>query len=70
MSQGIVKWFNRNKGFGFIEEEGGQDIFVHASAILGDPTSTLEEGQRVQFEVKQGTKGPQAASVMPLPALP
>ena len=61
--QGTVKWFNTEKGYGFIERDNGQDVFVHYSAILGDGFKNLEEGQRVTFEVTQGQKGPQAANV-------
>lgn len=60
---GKVKWFNEKKGFGFIEQSGGKDIFVHFSAIQGDGFKTLQEGQEVTFEVEQGQKGPQAAKV-------
>lgn len=64
MQEGIVKWFSAEKGYGFIEREDGQgDVFVHFSAINGDGFRTLEEGQRVTFEVTQGQKGPQAANV-------
>lgn len=63
MNQGTVKWFNSEKGFGFIEVEGGDDVFVHFSAIQGDGYKTLEEGQRVTFDIVQGPKGPQAANV-------
>lgn len=63
MQEGIVKWFNAEKGFGFISRENGDDVFVHFSAIVGDGYKTLEEGQRVTFEVVQGPKGPQAANV-------
>lgn len=62
-SSGKVKWFNDSKGFGFIEQEGGKDIFVHYSAIQGDGFKTLSEGQEVEFEVTQGAKGPQAINV-------
>jgi CspA family cold shock protein len=61
--QGTVKWFNSGKGYGFIAREGGEDVFVHYSAITGDGFRNLEEGQRVEFEVVQGPKGLQAASV-------
>ncbi|MBN2499674.1 MAG: cold-shock protein [Anaerolineales bacterium] len=61
--QGTVKWFNGSKGFGFIERDGGEDVFVHYTAILGDGYRNLEEGQRVEFVVKQGQKGPQAEEV-------
>lgn len=64
MEQGTVKWFNSEKGYGFIEREGGKgDVFVHYSAIQADGFRTLEEGQRVSFEVTQGQKGPQASNV-------
>ncbi|WP_372747715.1 cold-shock protein [Litorivivens sp.] len=60
---GQVKWFNESKGFGFLEQDGGKDVFVHFSAIQGSGFKTLTEGQRVEFEVVQGDKGPQAANV-------
>ena len=63
MAQGRVKWFNDAKGFGFIEQEGGDDVFVHFSAIKGDGFKSLAEGQQVSFEVVQGPKGLQAANV-------
>ncbi len=63
---GHVKWFNESKGFGFIEREEGSDVFVHFSAISGSGFKTLKEGQKVQFEVQEGEKGPQAANVEPL----
>ena len=64
MAQGTVKWFNAEKGFGFIAQEGGgDDVFVHFSAIAGDGYKSLTEGQRVEFEVVQGPKGAQAANV-------
>lgn len=62
---GTVKWFNASKGFGFIERESGDDVFVHYSAISSDGYRTLEEGQRVEFTVAQGQKGPQAQDVVP-----
>lgn len=62
---GVVKWFNESKGFGFIEQEGGQDVFVHYSAISGSGFKTLAEGQQVEFDVKDGQKGPQADNVVP-----
>lgn len=62
--KGKVKWFNEKKGFGFIEREGGDDVFVHFSAIKGEGFKTLSEGQAVEFEVIQGEKGPQAADVV------
>ncbi|MGD0154163.1 MAG: cold shock domain-containing protein [Thermacetogeniaceae bacterium] len=64
--QGKVKWFNAEKGYGFIEQDEGGDIFVHYSAIQGEGYKTLEEGQRVQFDVVQGNRGPQAANVSKL----
>jgi len=67
MTQGTVKWFNAEKGFGFIApEDGGQDVFAHFSAIQSSGYRSLEEGQSVEFEVGQGTKGPQAEQVRPL----
>jgi CspA family cold shock protein len=61
--QGVVKWFNGSKGYGFIERDAGGDIFVHFSSILGDGYRNLDEGQRVEFTVAQGQKGPQAQDV-------
>lgn len=61
--QGTVKWFNGDKGYGFISREGGADVFVHHSAILAEGYRNLDEGQKVEFEVVQGPKGLQAASV-------
>ncbi len=61
--QGTVKWFNSDKGYGFIKPDSGDDVFVHFSAIQGSGFRSLEEGQRVSFTVKQGPKGPQAESV-------
>ncbi|ATL72166.1 cold-shock protein [Nocardia terpenica] len=64
MAQGIVKWFNSEKGFGFIaQDNGGPDVFVHYSAVSGSGFRSLDEGQRVEFEVGQGQKGPQAQDV-------
>ena len=63
MAQGTVKWFNSEKGYGFLAVDGGQDVFVHYSAIVADGYRSLEEGQRVEFEVTQGQKGPQADQV-------
>ncbi|MEA3441780.1 MAG: cold shock domain-containing protein [Chloroflexota bacterium] len=62
--QGVVKWFNGSKGYGFIERESGEDVFVHYTAILGDGFRNLDEGQRVEFTVTQGAKGPQAEEVV------
>jgi CspA family cold shock protein len=62
---GTVKWFNGSKGYGFIEREGGPDVFVHYSAIQGEGFRNLEEGQRVEFSVEQSPKGPQAVNVVP-----
>lgn len=63
MPTGFVKWFNDNKGYGFIEQEGGADVFVHFSAIEGDGFKSLTEGQEVEFELAQGPRGPQATYV-------
>jgi len=63
VATGRVKWFNNSKGYGFIEQEGDKDVFVHYSAIQGGGYRSLEEGQAVEFEVQQGQKGPQAANV-------
>ena len=63
---GTVKWFNDSKGFGFIEQENGPDVFVHFSAINGDGFKTLVEGQKVEFTITQGQKGPQAENVVPI----
>mgnify|MGYP001122003461 CR=1 FL=1 len=65
MATGTVKWFNESKGFGFItQDNGGADVFVHFSAIQGDGFKNLNEGQKVEFTVEQGPKGPQAANVV------
>ncbi len=61
---GRVKWFNDSKGYGFIEQEGGKDVFVHYTAIQGDGFKTLAEGQKVEFEIVDGAKGPQATMVV------
>lgn len=63
MAQGTVKWFNADKGYGFIAVDGGKDVFVHYSAIMMDGYRSLEQGQRVEFEITQGQKGPQAEDV-------
>ncbi|MFA8439987.1 cold-shock protein CspD [Pueribacillus sp. YX66] len=64
MQNGKVKWFNAEKGFGFIEVDGGDDVFVHYSAIQTEGFKTLEEGQEVEFEIVEGNRGPQAANVV------
>lgn len=64
--QGTVKWFNSEKGYGFIQVEAANDVFVHYTAILGDGFRTLEEGQRVEFDIVEGQRGPQAANVTKL----
>ncbi|GED67777.1 cold-shock protein CspD [Brevibacillus reuszeri] len=66
MQTGTVKWFNAEKGYGFIAVEGGNDVFVHFSAIQGDGFKSLEEGQRVEFNVVEGNRGPQAENVVKL----
>lgn len=66
MAKGNVKWFNASKGYGFISQESGKDVFVHFSAIQGDGFKTLDEGQEVEFEVTDGPKGPQAVNVTKL----
>ena len=63
MAQGTVKWFSNEKGYGFIERESGEDVFVHFTAIAGEGYKSLTEGQRVEFDVVQGSKGLQAANV-------
>jgi CspA family cold shock protein len=65
MSTGTVKWFNNSKGYGFIAQEGGEDLFVHFSSIQMDGFRTLREGQKVSFEVRHGEKGAHAVNVMP-----
>jgi cold shock protein len=64
--KGTVKWFNAEKGYGFISVEGGEDVFVHFSAIQGDGFKSLDEGQEVEFDITQGNRGPQAANVVKL----
>ncbi len=66
METGTVKWFNAEKGFGFIEIEGGNDVFVHFSAIVGDGYKSLDEGDRVEFNIVEGQRGPQAENVVKL----
>jgi len=66
MQTGTVKWFNSEKGYGFIQTESGNDVFVHFSAIVGEGYKTLDEGQQVQFDVVQGNRGPQAENVVKL----
>ncbi|MNJ45472.1 Cold shock protein CspB [compost metagenome] len=64
--KGTVKWFNAEKGYGFIQVEGGEDVFVHFSAIQGDGFKSLDEGQAVEFEITEGNRGQQAANVIKL----
>ncbi|MCP1640202.1 cold-shock protein [Streptococcus gallinaceus] len=66
MAQGTVKWFNAEKGFGFISTTEGQDVFAHFSAIQGDGFKTLEDGQKVEFDIEQGQRGPQAVNITKL----
>jgi CspA family cold shock protein len=67
MAEGTVKWFSNEKGYGFIQQDGGDDVFVHFSEIAGDGYKTLAEGQRVEFEVTEGDKGKQANGVQVVP---
>ena len=66
MSEGTVKWFNEKKGYGFIQQDGGKELFVHFSAIQGEGFKTLKEGQKVRFEAEESPKGPKAKDVYPL----
>lgn len=66
MSTGTVKWFSAQKGYGFISQENGPDVFVHHSAIQGEGYKSLEENQKVEFDVTEGPKGPQAGNVRPI----
>jgi len=66
MAKGTVKWFNASKGYGFLSQEGGKDVFVHFSALQGDGYKSLDEGEAVEFDVTEGPKGPQASNVVKL----
>ncbi|KIL48005.1 cold-shock protein CspD [Jeotgalibacillus campisalis] len=66
MQNGKVKWFNNEKGYGFLEVDGGEDVFVHFTAVQGDGYKSLEEGQEVSFDIVEGNRGPQAANVVKL----
>ena len=65
MASGTVKWFDPNRGYGFIRPEQGEDVFVHISAVQASGLQTLQEGQAIEFDIEQGRKGPQAANVRP-----
>ena len=65
-TKGTVKWFNNQKGYGFISDENGKDVFVHYSGLAGDGFKSLDEGQKVEFDVQDGAKGPQAVNVVKL----
>ena len=67
LTKGFVKWFDTKKGYGIIEQPGGEDVFVHYSGIVGDGFKSLRAGEEVEFEVSQGSKGPQATGVMKAP---
>ena len=64
MAKGVVKWFNEKKGYGFLSQEDGDDVFIHYTSIQGDGFKTLKEGDAVEFEVQEGPKGPQAVNVI------
>ena len=66
MTTGVVKWFSSQKGYGFVSQENGPDVFVHHSAIQGEGDKSLEENQKVEFDITQGPKGPQAVNVRPV----
>ena len=66
MATGVVKWFSSQKGYGFISQEDGPDVFVHHTAIQGEGYKTLQENQKVEFDITEGPKGPQAANVRPV----
>ena len=68
MAIGTVKWFDPNRGYGFIRPEQGEDVFVHISAVQASGLEALQDGQAVEFDIQQGPKGPQAANLRPLPA--
>ena len=66
MTTGVVKWFSSQKGYGFISQENGPDVFVHHSAVQGEENKSLEDNQKVEFDITEGPKGPQAVNVKPL----